>query len=143
MISVPKEKLIYAPTNGIVLVEIDTELSVRPVKVHEINFTERVYSHRKEFETAAKAVDKVFISGGQQQKLIKISQELCVSGFKQTEPTEVLDKDYYLSIRFVPIGKRNFLECEFYLNKYLEKKGKVRDLFDQMIALEKETLKFR
>lgn len=136
----PKKTPLYLPQNGIALVEIDTDTdngTVQPIKIHEIYFSERLYSNRKEFAVEAKAVDKTFLSPEQQQKIIKLSQEICFSRASQSEPTESLKTDYFLGIRFVPLGKQDFLECELYFNKCLEKKGKFRDIFDQIKHLEK------
>lgn len=137
-------KSFYLPANGIALVEIETKTgAIQPVKIHEVNFSERIYSNRKDIAATPKAMDKTFVSGDQQQKLVKIGQELCVSSYNQVEPTEAIPKDYFLSIRFIPLGKKNFLEGEFYFNRRLEKKGKVREIFDQFMELEKATTEFR
>ena len=77
MAALEKEKSWYAPANGIALIEFETNAGrIHPIKVHEINFAERIYSHRKEIEATPKAIDKTFVSGEQQQKLIKLSQDL-------------------------------------------------------------------
>lgn len=139
-----KEKLFYSPINGIALIEFEIRTgAIYPIKVHEINFAERVYSHRKEIKTDARAIDKTFVSGEQQQKLIKLSQELCFSRLSQTEPMEVIEKDYFLVIHFIPIGKQNPIGCELYLNQRLEKKGKIRELFESVMNLEKKASELR
>jgi len=144
MAALEKEKSLYAPVNGIALIEFETQKgSLQPTKVHEINFGERIYSHRKEIEVAAKAIDKTFVSGEQQQKLIRISQDLCFNEPSQVEPTETLAKDYFLSIRFTPVGKKNPLAWEIYFNRRLERKGRIRDLFDYIMALEKSASELR
>lgn len=137
-------KSLYVPTNGIALVEIEAKTgAIQPVKIHEVNFSERIYSHRKDVVSTAKAVDKTFISGEQHQKMARLSQDLCLSAYSQTEPTESISKDYFLSIRFVPLGKKNYLEGSFYFNRRLEKKGKIREIFDQFMELERMTTEFR
>lgn len=144
MAALTKEKSLYLPANGIALVEFETLTgSIQMVKIHEINFSERIYSHRKGAEAVAKAVDKTFVSGEQQQKLIKMSQELYYYGLSQTEPSETLSKDYFLSIRFVPVGKKAAVECEIYFNRRLEKRGKVREIFDYFMTLEKAASELR
>lgn len=144
MSTVEKAKSWYAPVNGVALIEFETTAGrVSPVKVHEINFAERIYSHRKEIEAVPKAIDKTFVSGEQQQKLIKLSQELCFNEPSQTEPTEPLAKDYFLSIRYVPLGKKNHLNWEFYFNRRLERKGRIRELFEYIMTLEKTASELR
>lgn len=138
MAAFEKEKSWYAPTNGIALIEFEMKTGhINPIKVHEINFTEKIYSHRKEIEAVPKAIDKTFVSGEQQQKLIKLSLDLCFNEPKQTEPTESMAKDFFLSIRFVPMGKKNPLVWELYFNRRLERKGRIREVFDYMMELER------
>lgn len=144
MAALEKEKSWYAPVNGVALIEFEMNTGrVTPVKVHEVNFAERIYSHRKDIEAIPKAIDKTFVSGEQQQKLIKISQDLCFNEPSQTEPTESLDKDYFLSIRFTPVGKKNPLVWEYYFNRRLERKGRIREIFDSIMALEKAASELR
>jgi hypothetical protein len=144
MAALEKEKSWYAPVNGIALVEFEMNTGrINPIKVHEINFAERIYSHRKEIDAIPKAIDKTFVSGEQQQKLIKLSQDLCFNEPTHSEPTEPLAKDYFLSIRFIPLGKKNPLVWEFYFNRRLERKGRIRDVFDYIMALEKAASEIR
>ncbi len=144
MAALEKEKSWYSPINGIALIEFEMNTGrISPIKVHEINFSERIYSHRKEIEAAPKAIDKTFVSGEQQQKLIKISQDLCFNEPNQSEPTESLAKDYFLSIKFTPVGKKNPLAWEFYFNRRLERKGRIRDLFDSIMSLERVASEIR
>lgn len=144
MAALEKEKSLYSPVNGIALIEFEIQTgSLQPTKVHEIDFGERIYSHRKEIESAAKAIDKTFVSGEQQQKLIRISQDLCFNEPSQAEPTETLARDYFLSIRFMPLGKKNPLMWQIYFNRRLERKGKIRELFEYIMALEKSASALR
>lgn len=144
MAALEREKSWYAPANGIALVEFEVNSGkLSPIKIHEVNFTDRVYSHRKEFEAVPKAIDKTFVSGEQQQKLLKISQDLCFNEPTQTEPTEVLEKDYFLSIRFIPLGKKNPVTWEFYFGRRLERRGRIREVFEYIMALEKSASEFR
>jgi hypothetical protein len=144
MAALEKEKSWYVPVNGVALIEFEMNMGrINPIKVHEINFSERIYSHRKEIEAVPKAIDKTFVSGEQQQKLIKLSQDLCFNEPRQTEPTESLAKDYFLSIRFTPLGKKNPLVWELYFNRRLERKGRIRDIFDYIMNLEKAASELR
>lgn len=132
------------PVNGIALIEFESLSGrIQPLKIHEIDFGERIYSFRKDIAVDAKAVDKTFVSGEQQQKLIKISQDICYNELTQSEPSDALAKDYFLSIRFTPLGKKNSLIWEIYFNRRLERKGKVREIFDHIMNLEKAASELR
>ena len=124
MAALEKEISWYAPVNGIALVEFEMNTGrINPIKVHEINFAERIYSHRKEIDAIPKAIDRTFVSGEQQQKLIKLSQDLCFNEPTHSEPTEPLAKDYFLSIRFIPLGKKILLCGNSILTEGLKEKA--------------------
>ncbi len=135
----------YVPHNGIALIEITKSIGqLKTVKIHEVDFGKRIYSYRPDPALEARAIDKTFVSSEQNQKLVRLSQEISLLKKPyQTEPLEVIEKDYVLVVQFVPFGRTQVISCEIFLDYHLEKKGKIRELFKLILELEESTVRPR
>ena len=140
--SSPEEKPLYLPENGIALIEYKiVENTIAPSKIHEVFFNNTSYSFRENIDARAKKINQTDVSTVQISKIINDLQQSIESGFVQSEVVEKLKSKYLMTIRFVPKGKQDFFIHEIYFDKKIEKRGKIRDLFDKFLEFEKLVLK--